>query len=554
MASGRLATKVIVPYDTDPVYTVPNGINKVAFSLISQGFNEADVAGTVIYKGSETTSVYDTTSPTALNSFTTAQTVQPLEKDYLRDWAGYPSAMTTTPTGYEFDDLIPVWLSSSKTAWLTYDQKHVWDSVTSIWRSANTEYGAGEATYVIVKNEYDTWSSDDFGLILISDNTSNPEYQKSIYPTSPTTFSTSGYGYWFGYNLITGFVRNGRAANLQYSIDNSGNLHLTTGYQTAYFPSSSNVFAGGVYANNWSVIETQVSGGSETGWVARLAVNRAVFFENTSYKYSNALTTWTDGSWNFVDPGYSTAGFTPADVVIYPVSDTQFIVFDPGLSGNSAVHHIKTDAISVLYYVSGFEGIPKVVSGFDSGFYVKNTLDVLYKATTPYTTSSGDLTVAEANIVGDPYVKTELYTSYDVSRISYSPSLSAGLAGDAFDNSAWLFIPNNTTVTLTYEFDIAPGTYDSLSGDISISDPEQIAYQFTVNQDSIVDSEFVNALVNFSPIELKTGYIEIANSSVSESFSGSTVEITGRMISANDSIIVYTDKPTKVTVMGIEEE
>lgn len=545
MASGRLYTGVVTPYNANPVYDVPNGVSKTAFSLVAQGFDDADVKGTVIYKGDTPASVYDTTSPTALANFATSQTfsaIIPNAQIYE-----LPTDMRL-PSGYTYQDIQPVYLGASKTAYMTYDQTHIFDLTNRIWRSASEEYGSS-AHYVIVANQRSAWTSDPWGILLISSN--NPS-SSPIYPVNQNTFEIGNYGYW-DMNFLLG-ERTGRFANLQYSIDNDGYLHYINANSNYYAPDGG-PFAGINYNFTWNTRENNTSTlDGNTDWAIRLRSNKAVGLDVSNgrfYESDDNLTSWTDNNWSWGGIMKDTSRTWDIDLTVaYPINSTSVMIFK---ETGGRDDFIWFDSSMTAYGLGIFSSIGSIKSAYDyagGGSMAIRDTDGNVWIDTSYSGNIGLTEFSDISITA----ATDLYTSYNVSQVNYSPSLSAGIVSDAFDNNSWLFLANNTTVTTTIQYYNDAGTYGTMFGPTTLSGNTTANVAFTTTQDCIVDGNFISDIVTGNEIELKTGYVEIANSVVSEAFNGSTIEITGRMISANDSIIVYTDKPTKVTVMGIEEE
>jgi hypothetical protein len=550
MASGRLATKVIVPYDTDPVYSVPNGISKTAFSLIVQGFNEADVSGTVIYKGNDNTSVYDTTSPSALNSFATAQTLYNLDEFVDPLLYGIPSEVLVAAKdlGYETYEVAPFAVAAGNSVrYLTYDQKYAWDSTNSLWRSADTEYGSS-AVYVTAPNSYTTFSSNDVIFLLIA--SSNTNSASNIYPVDQTTFSRSGYGRWLSSNGSLTGDRIGRAANNHYAIPSTGQL-ATIRYDGNYYINSAVPFSGANVSTGWTLRDNQV-GNSDDVTLFRSESSAIRIQPSVGYaiSISSGMSNSIDTAWSWTSGGTLSNNFDLNQYenwVAYCARDSTsgIVLIEPNSSNTTFEYSVGSSAAA------------------PSGSSMPNILWVCDRSNVPqfFTVATGAGTIFVSNTVGTNFsmsefvstdINTSLYSDYN-SETVYSPTLSAGLASDAFDNTSWLYLANNTAITTTLKFNNPTDTYyDSIGGTIDLSNGIDVS--ITANNSGIVPGDYiVDSLRGTSP-ELKTGYIAIANSSVSESFVGSTIEITGRMISANDSIIIYTDVPTKVTVMGIEEE
>ena len=458
---------------------------------------------------------------------------------------------------YSAGEIVPVHLSATKTTYMTQDQRYIYDLTNSQWRSATTEASDNPSRFVIVGNEYSSWTTDPYGILLTRDDGSR------VYPTNPNTFSISGFGYW------TGGITFAPPYNLIYGINSSGELVVLTSTKsqrkTSNAPfSGTNSTADWVDINSNALLDVANRYDNRYSPPMRFWTNDAQAFEivqdsdNNNVDFiinSSDYTNYADTTFSLnLERGTPTYQSPTGNYAAYPLEnaskvDLLLVPLDQD-TGDIGVTVLDSGSLDDTLLGSNFAlgGITAASNGGSSVDIkaVSKKGDAIFRAAGSFgnTRTSFDLEALLSNEFD--YLKN--VGAFNA--LTFSPSLTTVQPNtDALNTNSWVVIPDNTRATAEFQFSHSvtyPTIYETprLSGSVDI---------FLTNQDSIVDLQFLEKSIDDgSDIEFKTGYVEIANSAVSEYFEGATVELTGRMMGSGDSLIVYTDVPAKVTIMGIE--
>lgn len=503
MASGKLFNGVIDARRSTPVYTVPSGVTS-AFSIIIEGSGSDSFNGAIAYSASGDSFVDFNGVATTPRRLTTNNV--------------YGATAAVVNTVVDAKDIVRI-KRDTQVFYLTKDQKKIW-STTQGWVDATSGY-----TFLIIYNG----SSDNLYAIEQKDDTIG-----DVRVLNQTTFARTG-GAWT-FTPTETESNHAKGINLVYVIDTSNNLHyLSKGGQHYRVANATPITSDSTSTTAPALFDAPAG---STSSPADNAI--AVWGGGTGGAYYAGGTTlyYASGRASTIDNNYSWAGITNstdfgAVVQVYPEpaadSNDTYFLFSERFLGH-------TGGTATIYNVS--HGVTNPVSlsvGGNDRICIVDSTGTIFAADT--TDESTLASFAEVTLASLTY-----------SNFSISNTANVDLISEAFNE-----IYYKATASVSINFDIAAitDTYDTHLGaftgisagtdSISLSTNDYFSLNYSTD---ISANDYLNVYTSAGTT--------VSNYTIAESFLGRAVEITGRVLSAGDSVVVYTENPCKVTIMGFE--
>jgi len=546
--SGRLASKIFEPYNTDEIlYTVPSNRNVTAYSILYETHEHRDsVISIVVQNPQLTTSTYYESNPysnvvVSETITTVANTIQDstsLRKEFLRQGAGFSS----WPDGYDDFDIVVVPISSTTNIYISQDQKRIWSAANNEWKSATSGY-----SYQFVIN-LDNELTGNFVVFETLD--SDPSTDIRVLDQS--TFERTG-GAWTPSTTSRPQVLAGAAGNCQFTLWNN-QIVAQNGETNATINAVTPITTDSVVTTEWVTHDASYSAPPPNGLDSSV-IMYAIDGEEWSGYFP------LENRWYAVDGSTATGGLSDSGV---------------GLETRATMSDTNWDQYGLVAYPAGGDDVIRVRvfsanTSFTNNFAGISTTQIqesltnftsLDSPSVPWKDSNGNWRGRDSN--GRNYI--DAITPGTFEEITYNWTTPATYFNDPLAIS-WTVQP-----TLHYQcddsaclLDISPctlsaniyatGIYSTyfVTNHSSQGPAEAFQVPTSISTGGLYSLNILRDITE-NDVDLKTGYSEISNSAVIEhiptSYKG---EISGRLLQPDDSVIITCNLPIKVSIIGIEE-